>query len=333
MGDDGAHVDASVGDGVDGGGIEVAIAEDGLDGQLLGGHGGGVEAVHAVLAQADDDDGAGGLGGGEAVVHGGGEAGAIDADIRAAAGGQLHDLGDDVLILGVDGGSAQLGGLFEALVDDIAHDDLSRAVGPGGQQGDQADAARAHDDHGLAQLHAALIAGVEADGQGLHQRALGEGHVVRNLEGEGGGMGDILAEHAVIGRGGPEAHVLAEVVVAAQALLALHAGHAGLHADAVAGLEVLDVRAHLADHARGLMAEDEGELHLEIADGAGAIVVQVRAANAHGLNLDQHIIRANRGHRSLANLNFFQVGHVEGFIGHVDASCSDNGKLEMGNGK
>ena len=50
--------------------VELNPCEDGLHGQLLGGHDAGVEAVHMILAQAHDDDHAGGLGHGQAGVHG-----------------------------------------------------------------------------------------------------------------------------------------------------------------------------------------------------------------------------------------------------------------------
>lgn len=66
------------------------------------------------------------------------------------------------------------------------------------------------------------------------------------------------------GWSGPETQAGAEVVGAAQYLLAAGHGHARLHADALADLElVLDSGADLGNDARGFMAQHHGLVHLE----------------------------------------------------------------------
>ena len=100
-----------------------------------------------------------------------------------------------------------------------------------------ADAAAAEDDRVLAQVRAAAVHGVQADCERLNERAFDRRDVIRKLEAERRRMGNIPAEcRSVPGRAGHEIDVSAEIVAAAQAVLALAAGHAGLHRDAVAGL-------------------------------------------------------------------------------------------------
>ncbi len=91
----------------------------------------------------------------------------------------------------------------------------------------------------------------------------------------------------------PEAHSRVQVVHTQAAGLAVGVGDARFHANAVAHLEVFDVAAHLDNGAGGFVAKHHGRAHHKLADGPVCIVVDVASANAHGVHLDAHIVRAH----------------------------------------
>ena len=124
------------------------------------------------------------------------------------------------------------------------------------ERGDEADRARADHDADVAGLHRRLGGAVDADGERLDHRGLGEGDVVGELEGEELGVDDGRAEDAVDRRRRPEADGRVDVVDAEARGAAVGVGDARLHADAVADLQGLDLGAGLDDDARGLVAED-----------------------------------------------------------------------------
>lgn len=99
---------------------------------------------------------------------------------------------------------------------------------------------------------------MDCDGEGLNQCAFLEGDLVRELVAEVLGSGVEAGESSVVGRGGGEAHIGAEVVVAAQAGLAVAAGGSGLDGDAVAEFEGGDGGADSGDCAGGFVAEAHG---------------------------------------------------------------------------
>ena len=136
----------------------------------------------------------------------------------------------------------------------------------------------------------ALIGRVEAHGQRLDQRPLQCAHVVRQLEAQVGLVGHILLEHAVHRRGGEEDHVRAEVILPLPAEFAAAAGLARLQGHPVPDLQVFDGAAHLYHSAPRLVAQDKRRLDHIIADGPRLIVVHIAAADAHILQLDQHLV-------------------------------------------
>lgn len=121
---------------------------------------------------------------------------------------------------------------------------------------------------------------MDCDGKGLDEGALLEGDLVRELVAEVLSGGVETSEGSVVGRGGGEAHVRAEVVVAAQAGFAVAARGSGLDGDAVAEFEGCDCRADGGDGAGGFVAEAHGGFENEGADGAMLPVVYVGAADA-----------------------------------------------------
>ena len=274
----------------------MAVAENGLDGQLLvqcHAHG---QGHFAGLGIAHQDNGGALLGHADALTGGELRAGSLDGQIAAGTLGQPHDSLHGVLILAVDDAvGAQLHGLVQALLHDVHHIDLADALSLQGHHGHEADAACTHDHGGLARMGAALVGSVEAHGQRLNEGALQGGDILRQLEAQVGLMGHVLLEHAVHGRRCKEHHIGAEVIPAGSAELAVSAGFAGLQCHPVAHLQVLHILADLHHNAAGLMAQDKGRFHDEVADGAGFIVVHVTAADAHILQLHQHFVCLGRG--------------------------------------
>lgn len=84
----------------------------------------------------------------------------------------------------------------------------------------------------------------------------------------------------------PELHAPADVVSPAVAKLAALARQADLERDPVARLEVRDARSHGNNGAAGFVAQRQRLAHEDVAIAEVAEVVQVRAAEASGLNSD-----------------------------------------------
>ena len=102
-----------------------------------------------------------------------------------------------------------------------------------------------------------------------------------------------------------EVHVGADIIVPAQAVLALAAGDAGFAQDAVAHLEFLHARADLRDRAGKLVAEADllvGILGRD--EGPAFKAVDVGTADADILHLDLHLIVRRLRHGRF--LNFHQ---------------------------
>ncbi|MCY1536735.1 hypothetical protein D9M68_722050 [compost metagenome] len=176
---------------------------------------------------------------------------------------------------------------------EVGQDHARRAACERGQRRHRADGAGADDHRHVARLQRRLLRGLQADGQRLDDGAFAEAHVVGQAEGEGRRVHHVGREAAVDRRRGPEAHRRVEVVEAFAHGARVHVGNAGLHADAVAGLQVGDFGAHLGHHARGLVAEDHGRVDDVRADAAVLVVMNIAAAHAHGVHADLHVARAD----------------------------------------
>ena len=87
------------------------------------------------------------------------------------------------------------------------------------------------------------------------------------------------------------------MLLALQAVAAAAARAARIDGDALAGLDAVDLRADAADRAGDLVAEDHRLLQPHGAEPAVEIVVQVRAADAAGLDAHLDVVRAHRGQR------------------------------------
>lgn len=278
-------VDLAAGEKLDGQAVIAAtVAERALGRHLLEaqGHDGegdvglahaalDVGAAHAHRVQAGLDAGLGAAGVNDHVGAVGPADGALDVV------GVV--LGRDAL-RGVRVRAAEPLGELELAVDDIHAADRGGAKGLGHGGAQQAHGARAHDHDGLARGHGGLADYVHGDGQGLDQGALLRRHVVGQLVAEVGGGGPEARQGAVVGRGGGEAHLGTEVVVAREAGLAAAAGVAGLEGDAVAFAQSGYRLAHGHDGARTLVAQHHGVFDDKVANGAVVPVVHVGAADA-----------------------------------------------------
>ena len=117
---------------------------------------------------------------------------------------------------------------------------------------------------------------MHGDARRLHERALLEAHVVRQLVAIVVGQAVVLGQGAVEGRRGGKRHVGTQVVAALFAARAAAAGDAGLHGDSVARLQRLDGGADGVDDARGFVAEDYRGFDDELADAAVQPVVDLQ---------------------------------------------------------
>jgi len=71
-----------------------------------------------------------------------------------------------------------------------------------------------------------------------------------------------------------------------------HVRDAGLHADAVAGLQIGDLAADFDNGACGFVAEDHGRVDDEGADAAVLVVMNVAAADTDAADADADVVGA-----------------------------------------
>ncbi len=154
---------------------------------------------------------------------------------------------------------------------------------------DDADGTGAGDEDAGAGGDAGLADGRDTDRQRLAQSGGIVGHGVRNGMREGRPDGDVLAQRAVDRRRGVEAHVRAQVVVAAARLLGERVGTLRLDRDPLADPALRNTVPD-RDHDSGrLVAEHDRIGHDELADPPFAVVVRVRAAHSHGGHPDEDV--------------------------------------------
>jgi hypothetical protein len=181
----------------------------------------------------------------------------------------------------------------------VARHQLGRAERARDLEDEQPDRAGAGDQHAIAGAHAGLAARPDADRERLHQRALLVGQRVRQREREVLVDRDVVRERPVDGRRREDDDVGAEVVAAGAALAAAPARYARLERHAVADGVPARLLPERHDPAGGLVAEHERCAHDVVADPPVLVVVDVRAADADGADLDEHLARPGLGHRAL----------------------------------
>ena len=295
-GDQTLDVHLATGDHIDGGLIiAAAVAEAALGRQLLcaGGHDGEGDfvAAHTALdvaaAHAQDVDGR---------LHARLGARGVDGDVGAEAEVVLAHEAVGVLLGRHLGRHKRRRGrvLFRKLQPvllDVDADDLARAQGLGHGATQQAHGPGAEDDDAVAVLDAGLLGDVHGDGERLHQRALLQRHARRQLVAKVLRQRVVLGQRAVVGRRGREGHVRAQVVLALLAAHAAPAGHAGFHGHLVAFFQRPHLVAHLHHGAGRLVAQHHGVLDDKVPDAPVLPVVDVGAADARVVDLEEHIVR------------------------------------------
>lgn len=130
------------------------------------------------------------------------------------------------------------------------------------------------------------VEGVEGDGKGFEECPFGEAEAGGEGEDVVGGEVDDVAEEAGVGAGAVEADVVAEVVATGTAHGAVVAVDGGFEDDAFAGAD---------DGAGGLVAQHHREDGGGVADVAFGEVMQIRAADADGVDTDLDFAGAWRG--------------------------------------
>ena len=90
--------------------------------------------------------------------------------------------------------------------------------------------------------------------------------------------------------------VLAEMPAAGQAISAAAADDVPFAADDVAEVEILDVGADRDDPADELMPDDQRHGNRLLRPGVPVVNVDVGAADARAIDLDQHVVDADLGH-------------------------------------
>ncbi|EGJ76803.1 putative zinc-binding alcohol dehydrogenase [Streptomyces sp. Tu6071] len=235
-------------------------------------------------------------------------------DVVRAAAGQLADRLDGVVRAGVDDVRRAEGPRpLQLPVLDVRHDDQPRPREPRAAHRVHPDAARAHDDHGLALPHVRAVEYRARPRQdpAAEQRGRCEGHLLRDdtelvlvderflrEAAEPGEVPDGLAVPAQPGglAGGADRRLgaLAEVRTPREAVDARAAVLDEAADDVVADADLGDVGARRGDDARDLVAEDGGELAAE--EGRDA---EVGVAEPGGPHLDPDLVPCRLGERDV----------------------------------
>ena len=169
----------------------------------------------------------------------------------------------------------------------LGDEDPGGAGGVRTKHGQCADRSGSGDQDGAAGLNPASVDGIERDGGRLDHRRFLVTDGVRHL----GGV--VVVDDGKVGHAAPcptqadAAHLLAEVIEPAPAVIVVHRHHERLHRNAVAAPHMRHVATNVENLGRELVAEDlrqgcrredvrRGRRH----DGAGDIFVEVSATNA-----------------------------------------------------
>jgi hypothetical protein len=139
-----------------------------------------------------------------------------------------------------------------------------------------------------------------------HRQRLDEGggivtDGVRNRVSEGGVNHNLLRECAVNWRRREEAHLGTQVVATGQALGTTQVRHAGFDGNALSDRPPDNSLTHRFDHARGLVAKNDGPLNYEASDPSMFVVVRVRTADADRIDSDQDLVWARTRTAALLN--------------------------------
>ena len=191
---------------------------------------------------------------------------------------------------GVDHLSAEPGAQVPARRADVGHGHVGDTEPPGSQQAGLPDRATTDDQHAVFGGGAAATHGVVAHGQRLHQRPELGRHALRQDHHVSRRGGDPVGERRRDLRGHAEHHAAAAPLLLTIATRrAGSAGHHRVDGDQLAGREVGYAGAELVDPADRLVAHHLAGMAAPVLPG---VAVEVRAADAGGDDLDDHLARS-----------------------------------------
>ena len=212
----------------------------------------------------------------------------------------VHDLAQ-ILLRGVDGSvDAHLAGKVEPVFVDVGDHDAACARVFADAAHDNADGARARDEHVLAdeREHEGGMRGVAEgvkEGDDVLRQALVDGNDVARRD------ADILRERTVAVDADADM-VLAPLNIAGVTVAAVAAGDMALAGDALADREARDARAKLGDLADILMADDLRGLDVLLRPLVPFVDMDVGAADRGLVDLDENFSGARHRNRHLPQL-------------------------------
>src|SRR5580700_12055805 len=192
--------------------------------------------------------------------EGGGDAGSVDRGIGAASSRQVLDGRDDIAVRGIEHArDFELAKHRTPRRRRVAENDVYAATAEREVHTDT-DRSRAVNDRRLARFEAAALGGAPRDRHGLDQCALLPAHAGWQLVRHRSTHDGVLCQAAtrtVVAVKGEQA---AMVVAARKAIETVATGLDGLDGDAIADLEILDLRTQRHDLVAELVAQDHGVL-------------------------------------------------------------------------
>ena len=150
---------------------------------------------------------------------------------------------------------------------------------------------------------------MESDCQRLDQSALQSADIVRQLEAEICLMGNVFLEHTVNRRSCKEYHVRAEIILAFLAEFTLSAGFSRLQCHTVTNLQMLNILTDFHYNSARLMAQYERRFYHVIPDCPCLIIVQVRTADSHIIQLYQNLVVLWLGDGSFFKIHLLDIRH------------------------
>ena len=231
-------------------------------------------------------------------MEGRGVAGHFKAYVKAL--GQtlrVHDL-VQILLCGVDGGvNAHFAGEGKPVFVHVGNDDAARTRVFADAASDNADGARAGNEHVLAdeREHERGMRGVAEgvkEGDDVLRKTLVDGNDIARRD------ADVFCERAVAVDADADV-VLAPLDIAGMTVAAVTAGDMAFAGYALADRKACDARAELGDLADILMADDLRGLYMLLRPLIPLVDMDVGAADCSFVNLDQNLSGARHGNRHL----------------------------------
>ena len=266
---------------------------------------------------ADEHDGAPAADGGEREIQRGRDPDDFERDISAESAGELRNCSGNVATIGTQRiRGPELAGECEAVVREIDGDDARRA-GPAQRLNDaEPDHAGPDDDRCGIGRKAHALDGVNCDGDGLDHGGLWIRQAIGERVQDARGYGEKFGERTVLsvfdGSDAHDAAMIAQINFAARAERTRAAGNRRIKGHAMARTPALDARTDGDDFARGLVAHDERR---PPSAGRAIPTVDITAADAAGVDAQQHLISRGDGRGKIRKFELGRSGEDERFHG------------------